>query len=123
MATGDQIVGAGGFNIIFFSLTALLEGKSVREAAERVKTQLNPQMLRHWLFWPWFHLLNVRRCCFFDFGLPDVPLTRGVLPLQFYFNTLHVRVVFQNLALVGWSALLSSVGAASKEGKRNAARL
>ena len=29
----------------------------------------------------------------------------------------------QNLALVGWSALLSSVGAASKEGKKNAARL
>ena len=32
---------------------------------------------------------------------------------NFYFNPLHLRVFFQNLALVGWSSVLSSVGAAA----------
>ena len=85
----DQSFGAGSFNLIFFSQTALMEGCGVDGAAERVRTQWWPQMQRHWCFWPWFHLGN------------------------FYYNPLHLRVLWQNLALVGWSALLSSVGAAA----------
>ena len=85
----DQTFGAGSFNFIFFTQTALMEGEGVSGAMERVRTQWWPQMQRHWCFWPWFHSFN------------------------FYHNPLHLRVLWQNLALVGWSALLSSVGAAA----------
>ena len=83
----DQTFGAGSFNVIFFTQTALMEGCGISEAVERVRSQWWPQMRRHWCFWPWFHLGN------------------------FYYNPLHLRVLWQNLALVGWSGLLSSVGA------------
>lgn len=85
----DQTFGAGAFNTIFFSWTAFTEGLGYDGAEKRVREQLWPQMQRHWTFWPWFHLVN------------------------FYYNGLHQRVFFQNVALVGWSALLSSVGAAA----------
>ena len=83
----DQTFGAGSFNFIFFVQTALMEGCGLSGAVERVRMQWWPQMQRHWCFWPWFRLCN------------------------FYYNPLHLRVLWQNLALVGWSALLSSVGA------------
>ena len=83
----DQTFGAGSFNLIFFTQTALMEGCSANDTLDRVRAQWWPQMQRHWCFWPWFHLGN------------------------FYHNPLHLRVLWQNLALVGWSALLSSVSA------------
>ena len=88
----DQTFGAGSFNLIFFTQTSLMEGCGVEGAIERVQTQWWPQMQRHWCFWPWFHLGN------------------------FYHNPLHLRVLWQNIALVGWSALLSSVGARAGAG-------
>ena len=94
----DQTFGAGSFNLIFFSQTALMEGGGLREAVERVRTQWWPQMKRHWCFWPWFHSIN------------------------FFYSPLHLRVLWQNLALVGWSALLSRIGAAASAQQAVAAR-
>ena len=88
----DQSFGAGSFNVIFFVQTALMEGHGVGGAVDRLRTQWWPQMQRHWCFWPMFHLGN------------------------FYYNPLHLRVLYQNLALVGWSTVLSSVGAAAAAG-------
>ena len=88
----DQTFGAGSFNLIFFTQTALMEGCSANDTLDRVRAQWWPQMQRHWCFWPWFHMGN------------------------FYYNPLHLRVLWQNLALVGWSALLSSVSAGAGAG-------
>lgn len=87
----DQSFGAGSFNFIFFGQSALMEGKSPSQALARIKEQWWPQMQRHWCLWPAFHSLN------------------------FYFNPLHLRVFFQNVMLVGWSALLSSIGKQTAE--------
>jgi protein Mpv17 len=87
----DQSFGAGSFNLMFFAQTSLMEGQGVGGAVQRVRDHLWPQMQRHWCFWPWFHLCN------------------------FYYNPLHQRVFFQNVALIGWSTLLSSVSAAASD--------
>ena len=87
----DQSFGAGSFNFIFFGQSALMEGKSPGQALERIKEQWWPQMQRHWCLWPAFHSLN------------------------FYFNPLHLRVFFQNVMLVGWSGLLSTIGKRTAE--------
>ena len=47
-----------------------------------------------------------------DSTTPQQPKPDRLLLLarcNFYFNPLHLRVFFQNLALVGWSSVLSSV--------------
>lgn len=88
----DQTFGAGTFNLLFFAQSAAMEGHGVDGVADRVRSHWWPQMQRHWCFWPWFHSVN------------------------FYHNPLHVRVFFQNIALVGWGALLSSVGARAARG-------
>jgi|EP01046_Picozoa_sp_COSAG06_P038780 hypothetical protein len=87
----DQTFGAGSFNVIFFGQSALMEGKTPQQALERIKEQWWPQMQRHWCLWPAFHSLN------------------------FYYNPLHLRVFFQNVMLVGWSALLSTIGKRTAE--------
>ena len=92
----DQTFGAGSFNFIFFGQSALMEGKSPSQALARIKDQWWPQMQRHWCLWPAFHSFN------------------------FYFNPLHLRVFFQNVMLVGWSALLSSIGKQTAEAEAQA---
>ena len=87
----DQSFGAGSFNLIFFGQSALMEGKSPAQALTRIREQWWPQMKRHWCLWPAFHSFN------------------------FYFNPLHLRVFFQNVMLVGWSAVLSSIGKQTAE--------
>lgn len=92
----DQTFGAGSFNFIFFGQSALMEGKSPAQALARIREQWWPQMQRHWCLWPAFHSLN------------------------FYFNPLHLRVFFQNVMLVGWSGLLSSIGKRTAEAEAQA---
>lgn len=94
----DQTFGAGSFNFIFFGQSALMEGKSPAEAMTRIREQWWPQMQRHWCLWPAFHTLN------------------------FYFNPLHLRVFFQNVMLVGWSALLSTIGKQTAQAEELAAK-
>ena len=59
----DQTFGAGSFNFIFFTQTALMEGSSLSGALERVRAQWWPQTcappLRSSLAYPWvrYHLL------------------------------------------------------------------
>ena len=79
----DQSFGAGCFNAIFFGQSALLEGRTPPEAARRVSEQWWPQMQVHWCFWPAFHLCN------------------------FHFNSLHLRIFYQNIGSIGWSCVLS----------------
>jgi len=95
----DQTFGAGSFNLIFFTQTSLMEGCSANDTLDRVRAQWWPQMQRHWCFWPWFHLGN------------------------FYHNPLHLRVLWQNLAQIGWSALLSSVSAGAGAGPASRANV
>jgi len=79
----DQLFGASVFNLMFFVQTALIEGRGVDGAVARVRQRWWPQMLTHWTFWPAFHTLN------------------------FYFAPFHLRILYQNIAAVGWSSLLS----------------
>ena len=89
----DQSFGASCFNALFFGQSALLEGRTPFEAVERIGEQWWPQMQTHWCFWPAFHLCN------------------------FYFNTLHLRIFYQNIGSIGWSCVLSRTGAAAANGK------
>lgn len=93
----DQTFGAGSFNVIFFGQTAVMEGKSWREALQRIREQWWPQMQRHWCLWPAFHSWN------------------------FYANPLHLRIFYQNVMLVGWSAVLSQIGKRTAEAEAAAA--
>eukprot|EP00518_Triparma_eleuthera_P006940 CAMPEP_0182472112 /NCGR_PEP_ID=MMETSP1319-20130603/21563_1 /TAXON_ID=172717 /ORGANISM="Bolidomonas pacifica, Strain RCC208" /LENGTH=234 /DNA_ID=CAMNT_0024672749 /DNA_START=86 /DNA_END=787 /DNA_ORIENTATION=+ len=64
-------------------------------AHHQVTNYLIPQMTDyHWKFWPFFHLWNFSR------------------------NSLHERIIFQNLASIGWSAFLSSVNEENKRKER-----
>ena len=78
----DQSFGAGSFNLIFFSQTALIEGCGVHGAAERADAMVAAGS-----------------------GTGASALVRELLLRPF-----HLRVLWQNLALVGWSALLSTSG-------------
>ena len=82
----DQTFGATSFNVLFFGQSAIMEGKGFAGARDRIYEQLWPQMQRHWCLWPAVHSLN------------------------FYFNPLHLRVFTQNVVLVGWTVLLSTIG-------------
>jgi Mpv17 / PMP22 family len=53
------------------------------ETVSRAAEMLPPTMIRHWSVWPLVHTIN------------------------FYFFSLHHRVLVQNLVLVGWSGYLS----------------
>ena len=64
-------------------------------AYHQVTNYLIPQMTDyHWKFWPFFHLWNFSR------------------------NSIHERIIFQNLASIGWSAFLSSVNEENKRKER-----
>lgn len=79
----DQLFGASVFNLMFLVQTALIEGRGVDGAVAQVRQRWWPQMLTHWTFWPAFHTLN------------------------FYFAPFHLRILYQNIAAVGSSSLLS----------------
>ena len=53
------------------------------ETVDRAIEMLPPTMIRHWSVWPFVHTIN------------------------FYYFSLHHRVLVQNLVLVGWSGYLS----------------
>ena len=93
----DQGFGGVCYNTIFFGVQGTVKavkGKEgamvVGEIADNVRYEINnnlsPQLMNHWSFWPFFHTLN------------------------FWFNGLHQRVVWQNLASIGWGVVLSRVG-------------
>lgn len=81
----DQTFGAGVFNAAYFFSLPIMEGGNVMDGKKRLEDCWWPQMQRHWCFWPWFHSFN------------------------FYCLSLHHRVVVQNVALVGWTGLMSVV--------------
>mmetsp|Transcript_11066 Transcript_11066/g.22406 ORF Transcript_11066/g.22406 Transcript_11066/m.22406 type:complete len:278 (-) Transcript_11066:28-861(-) len=87
----DQSLGATCYNSIFFTVQGVAGSMQGNESVvDCVKHQLGrnfwPQLQTHWTFWPFFHFLN------------------------FWFNPLHQRVVWQNFASIGWGVVLSRVG-------------
>lgn len=108
----DQCIGAVGFMAIFFGVNGASVGLSnnlnpsdqpdpiqnqlermILGGASQISMFLLPQMVNyHWRFWPFFHFWNFSR------------------------NTLHERAIWQNIANVFWSALLSAI---AEDNKRN----
>ena len=87
----DQSFGGVCYNVIFFSVQGTVRGlkdnESIKDSVSyQLTNNLSPQLKNHWSFWPFFHFGN------------------------FWFNPLHQRVVWQNLASIGWGAVLSRVG-------------
>jgi hypothetical protein len=83
----DQSIGAGMYNAIFFGVTSAMEGKSPQECVDIIEKRWFTQMKTHWMFWPAFHSIN------------------------FYVLPLNQRVLAQNFASIGWSAVLSKIKA------------
>jgi hypothetical protein len=83
----DQSIGAGMYNAIFFGVTSAMEGKSPQECIDIIEKRWFTQMKTHWMFWPAFHSIN------------------------FYVLPLNQRVLAQNFASIGWSAVLSRIKA------------
>ncbi|GMH97940.1 hypothetical protein TrST_g4435 [Triparma strigata] len=105
----DQCIGAVGFMAIFFGVNGAAAGLSNNPSPDQpdplsnkiervvlgmttqISTYLLPQMVNyHWRFWPFFHFWNFSR------------------------NTLHERAIWQNIANVFWSALLSAIAEDNK---------
>ena len=97
----DQSFGGLCYNAIFFTVQGTVRGLKENEPIkDNVSYQLGnnlvPQLKNHWSFWPFFHFGN------------------------FWFNPLHQRVVWQNLASIGWGVVLSRVGEQNRQKEKDA---
>lgn len=79
----DQALSAPVFNISYVYVIAQLEGMGHQASLNRTIDTVPEQMIRHWKFWPAFHMVN------------------------FYYVPLHYRVIVMNFIKVGWSGLMS----------------
>ncbi|CAH0483082.1 unnamed protein product [Peronospora belbahrii] len=87
----DQLVLAPPLALAFFTYAGSAEGKPLRDTVQSAVTKFRPTLAVNWAVWPLVHV-----------G------TFGFVPLQY-------RVLYINLANVGWSAFLSQM--ASNDGQ------
>ncbi|CAI5717148.1 unnamed protein product [Peronospora farinosa] len=87
----DQVILAPPLALAFFTYAGYSEGEPLHDTVKTAVTKLRPTLAVNWTVWPLVHV-----------G------TFGFVPLQY-------RVLYINVANIGWSAFLSQM--ASKDGQ------